>query len=498
MAAPLRVVHVTSSLSGGGAARALLTLTPASAARDHAEHSILSLGPAAPAMAERARTRGVAVVEEPDRASLLRELGRADVVVVEFYNTPELYEFLRSELPPMRVVLSSCVNGIAPPHILTRDLVDFADLVVATGPEPGRTLGEAFPVIPSPLDPTRLVYGERGEHGAVNVGYVGTVDPTKLHPRYVELCDAVTSPDAHFVVCGFGDGFRALARRARDLGIEGRFTLCGYVEDVGSLYSRLDVLGYPLCDGTSVTSDAVVREAMYCAVPPVVLRNGLEHVVKHQRTGIVADDEAAYVHAIDSLCADRSLRLRLGAAARVEARASWPPARIAMRWQEQYSIVMHRPKRERALGSRALRGAAAFIHSLGPYAPQFATSATSDDSAALLAADELIAESHPILASASAGGVLHYRRHYPDDPLLSLWSGLVFARTARDALAIAEFTRAIRQGLGHWRAELYLAGAATRLGQAELAAAALARLPAEAAAFACGGAKLAAVGRGAP
>jgi hypothetical protein len=80
------------------------------------------------------------------------------------------------------------------------------------------------------------------------------------------------------------------------------------------------------------------------------------------------------------------------------------------------------------------------------------------------------------MASAAAGGVLHYRRAAPHDAVLRLWAGLVLAGQGRAALAVAELTQARQLGLTHWRVDWHLAQAARACGAAEVAEAAEARL----------------------
>ncbi len=41
------------------------------------------------------------------------------------------------------------------------------------------------------------------------------------------------------------------------------------------------------------------------------------------------------------------------------------------------------------------------------------------------------------------GGVLHYRRHYPNDGYLRLWAGLVLEAAGKHVLAVGEFSGAL-------------------------------------------------------
>jgi glycosyltransferase involved in cell wall biosynthesis len=86
-------------------------------------------------------------------------------------------------------------------------------------------------------------------HAGFNVGYIGTVDSFKMHPRYVPMSAGIQVPDAHFVVCGPGN-LEQLQAQTRDLGAADRFDFRGYVNDIKPVIETFDVYGYPLCEST--------------------------------------------------------------------------------------------------------------------------------------------------------------------------------------------------------------------------------------------------------
>jgi glycosyltransferase involved in cell wall biosynthesis len=419
-----RVLHVIPRLGRGGAGRALRALTAGVGGFDH---DVLELDPPGDAAAGRAA------------------LDRADVVHVHFWNTPELYGLLTSRLPPSRLLVWSHVLGEHAPQVLTRRLREFADMTVAGTPRTGGGLR----VIPPVGGWQHLDGFAPRAHAGFNVGYIGTVGPAKMHPRFVEMSARVEARDARFVVCGMGDGFAALARRAEALGVRDRFDLRGWVDDVRPVLAELDVFGYPLCEDNYSTAELVLQEAMYAGVPPVVLPfGGAAGSVDHGRTGIVARDEDDYAHAIEHLRSHPAERRRLGRAAREHALATWSPERVMGEWAGAYEELLSWPKRERewrrdpALAG-APPGAAGFVESLGDRAGAFRASLLCRDAAA----EDEIAASSPVLAGADTGGILHWRRHHPTDPYLRLWSGLVLERQGRPALAAGEFAGARGSGL---------------------------------------------------
>ena len=450
----VRVTHVTQGLSRGGAGRALLPLADGRA-------TIVSLTAADSLMRARAEAAGATVLEG---TAYLSALDAADVVLVHFWNTPELYEFLRGGLPPIRIAAWAHVAGNSPPQVVTRELVELVDAfaVTASGTADLPAFTDPPPVIPAAPDPTRLADAAKRAHAGFNVGYVGTLDFAKLHPRFAELCAAVDIADARFIVCGDGDAAATIAAQ-----VDSRVELRGYVEEIGPVLAELDVFGYPLAPGSYATSDLALQEAMAAGVPPVVLAHGgPNQLVEHGVTGLLARDEADYSRAIEYLAANPRERLRLGENARARARL-WGPADVAERWTALFAELLERPKTPR--NARPLTGAQAFVESLGGTAPEFAASLTAVAEEDAIDAEARIALAPPVLVSASGGGILHYRRHYPNDAHLRIWSALVLEAAGKTVLAVGELAAARQLGCDAPRVNRYLARAEQRLRAREAA-----------------------------
>jgi hypothetical protein len=232
---------------------------------------------------------------------------------------------------------------------------------------------------------------------------------------------------------------------------------------------------------------------MYAGVPPVVFdTGGARSLVRDGETGLVVASADAYVAAIEALYSRPDERLRLAANAASHARRMFGPDRAAAAFAEWYERLMAGPKRRRSpLFARATprevpTGAQLFTQMLGDAVGPFRVSLTSTIADELLDAEAVIALSSPMIVDAGGGGVLHYRRHYPDDPHLRLWSGLVLGAHGRPALAVSEFEAARRLGLNHWRVSWYIADTARAAGAPQLALDSLARVVRDAPAFARG------------
>jgi hypothetical protein len=442
-----RVTHVIQGLSRGGAGRALLSLVDDAA-------TVVSLTAADPLMHARAEAAGATVVEGEDCAGVL---AAADLVLVHFWNTPELWALLRGGLPPVRLAVWAHIAGDTPPQVVTPELVALADTFAATaaGTASLPFFASPPPVIPAAPDAARLAGAEPRRHDGFTIGYIGTLDFAKLHPRFAELCAAVDVPDARFVVCGAGPAAGALSAQ-----VDTRVELRGYVEEIGPVLAEIDVFGYPLAPGTYATSDLALQEAMAAGVPPVVLAHGeTRRLVEHGETGLVISDERDYARAIEHLYENPTERLRLGANARGRARVR---ADVVRAWEPLLDELLERPKAPRA--RRALGGAEAFVASLGGTVPAFAASMDDDDDEEAREAERLIAASPPVLVSAGGGGILHYRCLYPADAHLRLWSGLVLAAANNHVLAVPELAAARALGLEAPRVSDYLERSASAVG----------------------------------
>jgi glycosyltransferase involved in cell wall biosynthesis len=484
------ILHVIPALSLGGAGRSLLSLCGYSSGSNLRDR-IATLTASDGGAVKRAAKLGIEVVSAPDTDALGRLIEETDVVHVHYWNTPEMSEFLGSDLPPTRVLVWLKVHGSSPPQVLTSQLLSYADAVLATSDstrglavwrDAESVAGFDGGVAAGIADLSRTIGCAKRTHRFFNVGYVGSVDFVKMHPGFLAMHDAVAVPDARFIVCGDGAAMPRLTKDLSEMDGAWRFDLRGYVEDIRSVLEELDVFGYPLTRDTYATSEKSLQEAMMVGVPPVVFPHaGLRDLVEHGVTGLVVDDENGYTRAIEHLHRHPDERARLGDNAARFARHAFDPRKSVAAIHRTYRRLCTRPRRRRAaLAPAAACGSARFVHALGAQAGPFAVSYTAEEPQVLLRAEREIARASPVLCSPGAGGVFHYRRRYPEDAYLRLWSGLILLEQGRPALALAELSKAYALGLHHWRVSLYLAAAARSAGASIVELDATARLRREA------------------
>jgi glycosyltransferase involved in cell wall biosynthesis len=146
------------------------------------------------------------------------------------------------------------------------------------------------------------------------VGMVGCLKPQKAPQDFVEVARRVSQshPDCHYLLVGDGTLRRELEQAATSAGLDGRFHLVGWRNDVHRILKSLDVLVHTSrWEGLA----RVLPESLSAGVPVVVTRvDGATDVVRDGINGFLA--QAGDVQTLASrtveLLSHPALRRRLG------------------------------------------------------------------------------------------------------------------------------------------------------------------------------------------
>ncbi len=477
-----RVLHVIQGLTGGGAARALISLARYSRQFDGPEHAVVSLQRADEKGLELARAAGLQVLDQPGSRALNRALSEADIVLVHWWNCPELSAFFRRDLPPMRLALWVHVGGYHAPYLLTSELVNFVDSAVACSPH--TFAHPAFSTLPAERGAMILAGAEFERlqglnprpHEGFRVGYIGMLDPTKMHPDYIAMSCAARVPDIRFVVCGSGSA-EGLAFQAERLGRRESFEFPGAVENIRDVLETLDVYGYPLCEDTYAAAELNLQEVMFAGLPVVAFPyGGIAALIRHGETGLLVQTAEEYAAAIEYLHQHPEERARLGANAAAYAREHFGAEKTGREFNDHFTRMLALPKRERQWGvgpgfppvrdpdrEFALNpGARMFLESLGAIGRDYSASLQAPSVAELIEADNRIG-GHTLLTHYTCA--IHYRKLFPNDALLNFWAGLGFLARKHTPAALDAFQRARRAGFTQWRIHWYCAVTAEQSGR---------------------------------
>ncbi len=119
----LKILHITQSLTQGGASRSLMATAKYSTRLGNYQHRVISLLPAQTDILDPVRDSSLSLLNAPSRERIFDEIQKTDIVHVHFWNNPHIYEFLRSPLPPMRLAIWIWVAAHSPPQVITKHLV---------------------------------------------------------------------------------------------------------------------------------------------------------------------------------------------------------------------------------------------------------------------------------------------------------------------------------------------------------------------------------------
>lgn len=373
----VRVAHVITGLSTGGAETCLYRLLAATAGRGIGAVviSLLDkgvLGPAIEALGvpvyEVGMRRGLPSPRAVQRlARLLRE-SRADMVQGWMYHaniaasvvmklaaprTPVLWN-VRHALDDLaserrgtrRVIAVSAKLSASPRHIVYNSLAS-ARQHEAQGFASAKSvvIGNGFDLAQfAPSDIAR--HRVRGELGVAPetplVGAVGRDHPVKDHANYLRAAAVIARsvPDATFVIAGRDvDGRNArLTSLIADLGIGDRVRLLGERSDVPALMAALDVM---VSSSWTEAFPNVVGEAMACGLPCVVTDVGdSAWIVGDTGRVVPSRDPNTLAAAVQGVLAlEPSARRKLGLAARQRVEREFSLAAAVNRYEDLYRSV---------------------------------------------------------------------------------------------------------------------------------------------------------------
>ena len=267
------------------------------------------------------------------------EIEQADIVLVHYWDHPKLAELFSQPIPDCRMVFWCHQNFPVPQNEL-----NYPDLFLDVSPVQGHGRH-----IWSTGGVNRFLAIQPKEHKGFNVGYVGTVDWKKIHPRFLDMCNDIMEdiPNVRFIIVGTNHLIDTQKPFYGNLGKKLIFT--GQVDDVAPYLAEMDVFGYPLRPDHYGTSEQVLGEAMAAGVVPVVMDNHAERLIIRERfdEGYVANTPEKYIQLITALSAGSAGRSVVARNARNRAKILYSLDTMIRKWDEVFTEMMKQPKRKR-------------------------------------------------------------------------------------------------------------------------------------------------------
>lgn len=325
----MRILHITAHM-GGGAGNAISTII----INDTQDmQRLISLQCSEKRQyVEKCKECGAKVWENPDNNSIVEQLKWADVVILHWWHHPLTYEFLinLSGKIPIRMVLWAHISGCCYPVLREQFALKF-DQIFFTTPYSFENTEWSEQGREHIKNKASVVYGigqldsgifRQKRHIKKEkfvIGYVGTLEKSKLHPEYVEFCVEISKRISDCLFLMVGDNERAdwLIKEIKEREMEDRFQFTGYRNDVSSEFKKMDVFAYPLNPKHFGTTENVILEAMLSGLPVILLdQNTEKYIIKNGENGYLVRTKEEYAKVIYELYCDADKRNRIGDAAR--------------------------------------------------------------------------------------------------------------------------------------------------------------------------------------
>lgn len=353
----MKVLHLTAHL-GGGVGKALSGLVAqANVSASGVQHLIVCLEePEKSQFVERIGRCGPKVILCPSKAMLDKLIEGSDILQLEWWNHPVTIEYLcRLSNSPVRLLTWSHVSGLSNPKI-PQQLILASHRFLFTSPcslggkdiiELVPKLGNLLGVVPSSGGFSELPQSQATANKSIAVGYIGSLNFSKLHPQYVDYLAAVEIPGFKVRMIGDATNRDVLDQQCESLGKAGMLEFRGYSPDIPSELGSINVLAYLLNPEHYGTTENALIESMAMGIVPIVLDNPCEQqIVEDHATGLIVHSPVEFAEAIRWLSNNPDQRQRLGTQASKSVRERFSAEKMEAKLNSHYRAILPMAKRK--------------------------------------------------------------------------------------------------------------------------------------------------------
>jgi len=363
---------------------------------------------------------------------IIEFINNSDIVVIHFWNHPLMYKFITiCRLPPCRLCMWSHISGFNAPYIFSNKLIAFSDRFIFASPISYNTT-EIMNLPPDEKPKLGHIWTtgniqeyskvEPKAHTGFNIGFIGTLDYSKLHPNFIDFCSKIDIPDVKFIICGDGCDADKIKQQVKEKGLEDKFLFTGIIEDIKPYLSIIDVFGYPLNPTHFGTCEQVLGEAIAAGVIPVVMRNPAEEYILFQSlVRFICTNEQEYIHNIKLLYENKQHQNNLITLIQENIASLYNSHNMVESWNSVFREQIKKPKENRewvmTKRRRKMGGAGVFLDSIGKHGTIF----ESNDTEAI----KNLFKSNLQWFSNSKGSPRQYLNTFPNDKHLRVWVNLL-------------------------------------------------------------------------
>ncbi|NTV89621.1 MAG: glycosyltransferase family 4 protein [Clostridiales bacterium] len=337
---------------GGGVGKALSGLVEQAVSSGSAyKHTIVTLeAQEKPQFIEQIRNCGCEVITCPPVERLHNLIKHSDIIQLEWWNHPATLKMLCSQpLPSMRLLVWSHVSGLYNP-IIPAGLISAAQQFLFTSAcslesKEVKSLPDnvknRLAVVSSSGGFDGLPLPAHRDGDRLAVGYIGSLNFAKLHPRFVDFLNAVNIPGFRVRLIGDTTNRDVLELQCKAKDKPELLEFIGYKKDIASELSAINVLAYLLNPEHYGTTENALIEAMAMGIVPVVLNNPAERlIVKNRQTGIIVNSPDEFAEALDWLSENPNERERIGKQAAQYVREKFTAEKMITSFNTLYSELM--------------------------------------------------------------------------------------------------------------------------------------------------------------
>ena len=373
---------------------------------------------------DRIRSSGSEVIFCPNKDSLEKLIRDTDIVQLEWWNHPATIKHLCSlNIAPIRLLTWCHISGLHNP-IIPKQLIYASHRFLFTSAcsFEGKEVKGLMPKLGNKLNVVSSCGGFFGLPNAklevndeISVGYFGSLNFAKLHPRYVDYLAAVEIPGFKVRMIGDLTNQYCLNQQCDSLGKAGMIEFRGYSSDVADELNSINVLAYLLNPKHYGTTENSLLEAMAMGIVPIVLNNPCEQqIVDDHYSGLIVESPSEFGKAIKWLYENPEDRRRLGRQAAKSVRERFSVEKVETSLNVHYQEILSLEKRKIVFSE--VFGA---DHAEWFLCCQGNKDIFAEDGRINLSDDMLLSYG---LFEKSKGTVFHFSEHFPDNTKLKLWA----------------------------------------------------------------------------